>query len=65
MAITYSEDGSVKKRKGNKKAIALNAGPSTPIKLYTDVNIPGKVGRYLPDSGAGRIKNIRLKKGKV
>ena len=63
MAITYSEDGSVKKRKGDKKAIALNAGPSTPIKLYTDVNQPS--GRFLPDSGAGRIKNIRLKNKKV
>ena len=63
MAITYNEDGSVKKRKGDKKAIALNAGPSTPIKLYTDVNQPS--GRFLPDSGAGRIKNIRLKNKKV
>ena len=63
MAITYSEDGKKKVRKGNKKAIALNDGPSTPIKLYTDVNQPS--GRFLPDSGAGRIKNIRLKKKKV
>tara|TARA_Y100000816_G_scaffold250878_1_gene201051 strand:+ start:924 stop:1115 length:192 start_codon:yes stop_codon:yes gene_type:complete len=63
MAITYSEDGKKKVRKGNKKAIALNDGPSTPIKLYTDVNQPH--GRFLPDSGAGRIKNIRLKKKKV
>ena len=62
MAITYSEDGKKKVRNGNKKALALNDGPSTPIKLYTDVNVPGKVGRYLPDSGVGRIKNIRLKK---
>ena len=42
--------------------VAMNDGPSTPIKLYKDVSIPGKVGRYLPDSGAGRVKNIRLKK---
>ena len=63
MAITYSEDGKKKVRKGNKKAIALNDGPSTPIKLYTDVNQPD--GRFLPDSGAGRIKNIRLKKKKA
>ena len=62
MAITYSEDGSVKKRKGDKKAIALNAGPSTPIKHYTDVNQPS--GRFLPDFGAGRIGKIR-KKGKA
>ena len=62
MAITYNEDGSVKKRKGNKKAIALNAGPSSPIKHYTDVNQP--YGRFLPYFGAGRIGKIR-KKGKV
>ena len=62
MAITYNEDGSVKKRKGDKKAIALNAGPSTPIKHYTDVNQPS--GRFLPDFGAGRIGKIR-KKGKA
>ena len=62
MAITYSEDGKKKVRKGNKKAvnIALNAGPSTPVKHYTDVNQPG--GRILPNFGAGRIGNIRLKK---
>lgn len=63
MAITYSEDGKKKVRKGNKKAIALNAGPSTPIKLYTDVNQSGG-GRFLPNFGAGRIGKIR-KKGKV
>ena len=62
MAVTYSEDGSVKKRKGSKKAIAMNAGPSTPIKHYTDVNQPS--GRFLPDFGAGRIGKIR-KKSKV
>tara|TARA_B100000212_G_scaffold25020_2_gene16582 strand:- start:3816 stop:4007 length:192 start_codon:yes stop_codon:yes gene_type:complete len=63
MAITYSEDGSVRKRKGNKKALALNDGPSTPIKLYTDVNEPS--GRFLPNFGAGRVGKIRMKKGKV
>ena len=63
MAITYSEDGKKKVRKGNKKAIALNDGPSTPIKLYTDVNMPD--GRFLINTGAGRPGKIRLKKGKV
>ena len=63
MAITYSEDGKKKVRKGNKKAIALNAGPSTPVKHYTDVNQPG--GRILPNFGAGRIGKIRPKKGRV
>ena len=65
MAITYSEDGKKKVRNGNKKAIALNDGPSTPIKLYTDVNEPGKVGRFLINTGAGRPGKIRLKKGKA
>ena len=63
MAITYSEDGKKKVRNGNKKAIALNAGPSTPIKLYTDVNEPS--GRFLINTGAGRPGKIRLKKGKA
>ena len=63
MAITYSEDGKKKVRNGNKKAIALNAGPSTPIKLYTDVNEPS--GRFLTNTAAGRPGKIRLKKGKV
>jgi len=63
MAITYSEDGKKKVRKGNKKAIALNDGPSSPVKHYTDVNQPH--GRILPNFGAGRIGKVRLKKGKV
>ena len=63
MAITYSEDGKKKVRNGNKKAIALNDGPVSNIKRYTDVNEPS--GRFLPDFGAGRIKNIRLKNKKV
>ena len=42
--------------------IGVNQGPSTPIKLYTDVNQPH--GRFLPNSGAGRITNVRYKKGK-
>ena len=62
MAITYNEDGSKKVRKGNK--LALNLGPSTPVKHYTDVNQSGG-GRILPNFGAGRIGNIRVKKGKV
>ena len=69
MARTYDmesefESGSISDRmEKKKKDLALNDGPSTPIKLYTDVNQPD--GRFLPDSGAGRIKNIRLKKKKV
>ena len=34
-------------------------GPSTPIKYYKDTN------RFLFDSGAGRVNNIRLKGGKT
>ena len=60
--LFYDENDPRKKRemRGDKTTIAMNDGPSTPIKLYTDVNQPD--GRFLPDSGAGRIKNIRLKK---
>ena len=60
MAITYFEDGSVKKRKGDKKknTIALNEGASTPIKFDKHMN------KYMPDLGAGRLndKKIRFKK---
>ena len=61
----YNEDGSSFERNGNKKknTIALNDGPSTPIKLYTDVNQPD--GRFLINTGAGRPGKIRLKKGKA
>ena len=60
----YNEDGYSFERKGDKKknTIAMNAGPSTPIKLYTDVNEPS--GRFLINTGAGRPGKIRLKKGK-
>ena len=61
MAITYSEDGKKKIRNGNKKAIAMNDGPVSNIKHYNDVNQSGG-GRFLPDFGAGRIGNVRLKK---
>ena len=61
----YNEDGTSFERNGNKKknTIAMNAGPSTPIKLYTDVNEPS--GRFLINTGAGRPGKIRPKKGKV
>ncbi len=57
MAITYSEDGKKKIRKGNKKAIAMNAGPSTPIKFDKGMK------KYMPDLGVGRLndKKIRFK----
>ena len=59
----FMSGNSFERNKKREKDLALNDGPSTPIKLYTDVNQPD--GRFLPDSGAGRIKNIRLKKKKV
>ena len=51
--------------KGNKKKkkIALNQGPVSNVKVYSD--LPGGEKRVLPDFGAGRIGNVRLKKGKV
>ena len=55
MAITYSEDGSVKKRKGNKKAIALNDGPSTPIKYDEGM------GKFMPNLGAGRTNDKKIR----
>ena len=60
MAITYSEDGSVKKRKGNKKAIAMNQGPSTPVGIY-DTADGGKT--VLPKVQPFKIR--KLKKGGI
>ena len=70
MATTYSEDGSVKKRKGDKKPMKL-AGtvgfPHSNVRIDTGVNIEdGRTYiRVLPDQGAGRPGKIRLKKGKA
>ncbi len=55
MAITYSEDGKKKVRKGNKKALALNAGPSTPIKYDAGM------GKYMPNLGAGRLNDKKIR----
>ena len=66
MAITYSEDGSKKIRKGNKKAVNL-AGvvgyPHSNVRIDTGVNIEdGKpYKRVLPDFGATRVKGPRKK----
>ena len=43
--------------------VALNQGPVSNVKVYDD--LPGGKKRVLPDFGAGRIGNVRLKKGKV
>ena len=43
--------------------VALNDGPVTNVKVYDD--LPGGAKRVLPDFGAGRIGNVRPKKGKV
>ena len=64
MAITYSEDGSKKVRKGNKKAVNI-AGvvgfPHSNVRIDTGVNIEdGKTyKRVLPDYGATRVKGPR------
>ena len=66
MAITYSEDGSKKVRKGNKKAVNI-AGivgyPHSNVRIDTGVNIEdGKTyKRVLLDQGATRIKGPRKK----
>ena len=66
MAITYSEDGSKKVRKGNKKAVKI-AGvvgfPHSNVRIDTGVNIEdGKsYKRVLPDFGATRVKGPRKK----
>ena len=62
----FRDSGYTPDAAGKPAKIALNQGPSTPVKLYTDVNIPGKVGRFLPNSGAARpTGKTRPKKGKV
>ena len=43
--------------------VALNQGPVSNVKVYDD--LPGCEKRVLPDFGAGRIGNVRPKKGKV
>ena len=66
MAITYSEDGSKKVRKGNKKAVNL-AGvvgfPHSNVKVYTGVNATDGTTykRVLPDLGATRVRGPRGK----
>ena len=60
MAKTYEEDGSMTEsisERREKKKLALNDGPSTPVKVYDDVDGYGKkFKRVLPNFGAGRIK---------
>jgi len=63
MAKTYdletgNETSSIPERQKLKK-LALNQGPSTPVKHYKDSN------KILPDFGAGRIGKIKYKKGKA
>ena len=60
MAKTYEEDGSMTEsisERREKKKLALNDGPSTPVKVYDDVDGYGKkFKRVLPNFGAGRIR---------
>ena len=54
-----NESGSIVERKEKKKKeLAMNQGPSTPIKFDKQMNT------YMPDLGAGRLndKKIRFKK---
>ena len=70
MAKTYDldtgkETSSIPERQKLKK-LALNDGPVTPVKIYDDEDGYGKkYKRVLPDFGAGRIGNVKYKKGKV
>ena len=60
MAQTYDEDGSMTRtitERQRKKQLALNDGPSTPVKVYEDVDGYGKkYKRVLPNFGATRVK---------
>ena len=60
----FMSSNSFERKEKRKKDLALNDGPSTPIKLYTDVNESGG-GRFLPNFGKGRVGEVRLKKKKV
>ncbi len=58
MAWTINEDGSKKETKNtNRGNVAVNQGPSTPVKNYG-----GNMG-FQKNSGAGRVTNVRPKKG--
>ena len=71
MAITYSEDGSKKVRKGNKKAVNIAGAvgfPHSNVRIDTGVN--AETGetykRVLPDFGAAGFRGkTRPKKGKA
>ena len=56
MATTFFEDGSKKERKGDKKAIALNAGPSTPVGIY-DTADGGKM--VMPKQQPFKIRKVK------
>ena len=60
MARTYDEDGtetnSISERM-DKEKLALNQGPSTPVKIYEEEDYYGKKKKkVLPNFGAGRIR---------
>ena len=58
MAIIYNENGSKEIRNGNKKknTIALNDGPSTPIKYDSGM------GKYMPNLGVGRVNDDKIRR---
>jgi len=69
MAKTYDldtgkETSSIPERQKLKK-LALNDGPSTPVKIYDHEDIYGNKSKKVLDyHGAGRIGKIKYKKGK-
>lgn len=51
-----NESGSIAERKDKKKQeLAMNQGPSTPVKYYKDMG-------FMPNLGAGRPGQVRMKK---
>ena len=62
----FRDSGYTPDAAGKPAKIALNQGPSTPIRIDTHVDGYGnKSKKVLHDFGAGRIGKIRPKKGKV
>ena len=62
----FRDSGYTPDAAGKPAKIALNQGPSTPVRIDTTVDYYGKKSKkVLHDFGAGRIGKVRLKKGKV
>ena len=60
------DDGFFSGSASKDKRIAGNLGPSTPIRIDSVTTREGKTfNRVLPNMGAGRVGEIRLKKQKL